>query len=79
MYRRYIVVGIVFFLLVGAYFMFFDKKENKNYEKYYNKLVSHENFKSYLDHVNLNIEEIEEDEEPLYLMQMDYSDIKVDW
>ncbi len=22
---------------------------------------------------------IEEDEEPLYLMQMDYSDIKVDW
>lgn len=61
MYRRYIIVGVVFFLLIGAYFVFFDKKEDKNdYEKYYNKLVERQEFKSYLDDVNINIEEIDE-------------------
>ena len=58
MYRRYIVVGIVFFLLIGAYFVFFDKKAGSNdYEKYYNKLVKREEFNSYLDDVNINVEE----------------------
>jgi len=62
MYRRYIIVGIVFFLLIGAYFVFFDKeKDNNDYEKYYNKLVEREEFSSYLDDVNLSIEEVEED------------------
>lgn len=61
MYRRYIVVGVVFFLLIGAYFVFFDKKEDKNdYEKYYNKLVERQEFNPYLDDVNINIEEIDE-------------------
>ncbi len=59
MYRRYIIVGFVFFLLIGAYFVFFDKRENKNdYEKYYNKLVERETFVDYLDDVNISIEEI---------------------
>lgn len=61
MYRRYIIVGIVFFLLIWAYFMFFDKKEDNNeYENYYNKLVSNENFISYIDDVNISVEEIDE-------------------
>ena len=59
MYRRYIIVGAVFFILIGAYFIFFDKdKENDDYEKYYNKLVVNDTFVNYLDDVNLNIQEI---------------------
>lgn len=62
MYRRYIVVGVVFFLLIGAYFIFFDKKSNDNeYEKYYNKLLNRTEFSSYLNDVNINIEEIEQE------------------
>lgn len=61
MYRRYIVVGVVFFILIGAYFVFFDKKDNNDYKKYYNKLVERENFSSYLNDVNLNIEEVMQD------------------
>lgn len=61
MYRRYIVVGVVFFLLVGAYFVFFnDKKDNNDYERYYKKLVEREEFVTYLDDVNINVEEIDE-------------------
>lgn len=63
MYRRYIIVGIVFFLLIGSYFIFFNKKDNsEQYEKYYNKLVEREEFTNYLDDVNLSIKEIEEDD-----------------
>lgn len=63
MYRRYIIVGVVFFLLIGAYFVFFDRRETKNdYQKYYNKLVEREEFLSYLDDVNVNIEEIVQSE-----------------
>ena len=58
MYRRYVIVGVVFFLLIGAYFAFFDKKEeNNDYEKYYKKLVNREEFSSYLDDVNITIKE----------------------
>ena len=72
MYRRYIIVGIVFFLLVGAYFILFDKdSDNKEYEKYYNKLVNKEEFKNYIDDVNLNIEEIEEDSKYTYIITFD--------
>lgn len=60
MYRRYIIIGVVFFLLIGAYFIFFDKKEVKNdYKEYYTKLVERQEFNSYLDDVNINIEEID--------------------
>lgn len=72
MYRRYIVVGIVFFLLVGAYFILFDKEnDNNTYEKYYNKLVNKDEFKNYIDDVNLNIEEIEEDSKYTYIITFD--------
>ena len=61
MYRRYIIIGVVFFLLIGAYFVFFDKKEDKNdYKEYYAKLVERQEFKSYLDDVNIDIEEVDE-------------------
>lgn len=61
MYRRYIVVGVVFFILIGAYFVFFnDKKGSNDYEKYYNKLVEREEFVTYLDDVNISVEEIDE-------------------
>lgn len=60
MYRRYIIIGVVFFLLIGAYFIFFDKKEVKNdYKEYYTKLVERQEFNGYLDDVNINIEEID--------------------
>lgn len=62
MYRRYVIVGIVFFLLIGSYFIFFNKKENsKEYEKYYSKLVEREEFSNYLDDINLNISQLEEE------------------
>lgn len=62
MYRRYIAVGFFSFLLIGAYFVFFDVKTTKNdYEKYYNKLVEREEFLDYLDDVNISIEEIEQE------------------
>ena len=61
MYRRYIIVGVVLFLLIGAYFIFFDKKKGGNeYEKYYNKLVEREEFSSYLEDVNIDIKEEKE-------------------
>ena len=59
MYRRYIIVCVVCFLLIGAYFMFFDKDEHENdYEEYYTKLVERDEFADYLNDVNLNIEEV---------------------
>ena len=61
MYRRYIIVGAVFLLLVGVYFAFFnDKKGGNEYEKYYNKLVKNEEFSTYLDDVNVSVEEVDE-------------------
>ena len=40
--------------------MFFYKGSSADeYENYYNKLINHDNYKGYLDGVNLNIEEID--------------------
>ena len=73
MYRRYIIVGVVFFLLIGAYFVFFNEKDNnKDYEKYYNKLVRREEFKTYLDDVNISVEEVAEgDSKYSYIITFD--------
>lgn len=72
MYRRYIVVGVVFFLLIGAYFIFFDKNKSSNdYEKYYSKLVEREEYKDYLDDVNVSIEEVKEDGKYSYIVTFD--------
>lgn len=72
MYRRYIVIGIVFFLLIGAYFIFFDKEEdNKEYETYYKKLVGRDNYNDNLIGVSLDIEEIEENNKYSYIVTID--------
>ena len=72
MYRRYIVIGIVFFLLIGAYFVFFDKdKDNKVYEKYYKKLVDRDNYSDSLSDVSLDIEEIGENNKYSYIVTID--------
>lgn len=61
MYRRYIIVGVVFFLLIGAYFVFFFGKDSKeNYVNYYTKLVKHDEFSEKINGINLSIDEIEE-------------------
>jgi len=72
MYRRYIIVGIVFLLLIGAYFVFFDKdKSDKEYEKYYNKLVDKDNYSDSLDGVSLSVDEIEENSKYSYIITFD--------
>ena len=72
MYRRYIIVGVVFFLLVGAYFLFFDnKKKDKEYEKYYTKLVGKDKYEEELENVCLSIDEIEENGEYSYIITFD--------
>ena len=57
MYKRYIIVGLVFLLLVGAYFIFFDDKKNNDYEEYYIKLIEKDNYSDSLSGVNLEIVE----------------------
>jgi len=72
MYRRYIAVGIVFFLLIGAYFLFFFEKKDKSYEKYYSKLVERKSFEDSLNGVNIDIEEIDEgDSKYTYIITFD--------
>ena len=72
MYRRYIIVGIVFFLLVGAYFVFFDNdKKDKEYSKYYNKLVNKEEYSDSLQGVDLTIFESEENDKYSYVVTFD--------
>ena len=71
MYRRYIVVGLVFFLLVGAYFVFFDKDSNKEYERYYNKLVENGRYNDSLDGVVLSIVEEQVDNKYNYIITFD--------
>ena len=72
MYRRYIVIGIVFLLLIGAYFVFFDKdKSDKEYEKYYNKLVDRDNYSDSLNGISLSIDEISEDNKYSYIVTFD--------
>lgn len=61
MYRRYIIVGVFFLLLIGSYFIFFNDKDNNNdYEKYYNSLVEKEDYADTLDGINLSIYEVDE-------------------
>lgn len=38
---------------------FYNKNSDKEYEKYYKKLVNNVDYKGYLDGVNLNVEEID--------------------
>lgn len=72
MYRRYIIVGVVFLLLVGAYFVFFDKdKSDKEYSKYYNKLVDKEEYGDNLNGVTLTIFESEENDKYSYVVTFD--------
>ena len=72
MYRRYIIVGVFFLLLIGSYFIFFnDKKDNNDYEKYYNSLVEKEDYLDTLDGVNLSIDEIEEASKYNYVITFD--------
>lgn len=79
MYRRYIVVGVVFFLLVGAYFAFFNKdKEDKEYQKYYTKLVEKEVYSNNLDGIDLSIVESEENGKYSYIITLDNASSKVD-
>lgn len=62
MYRRYIIVGVFFLLLIGSYFIFFnDKGNNNDYEKYYNSLVEREEYSNTLEDVNLSIYEVDKD------------------
>ena len=56
MYKRYIIVGLVFFLLVGAYFIFFNKDNgDKDYKEYYDRLVEREEYSESLNGVSLTI------------------------
>ncbi len=72
MYRRYIIVGVFFLLLIGSYFIFFnDKKDNNDYEKYYNSLVEKEDYLDTLEGVNLSIDEIEEASKYNYVITFD--------
>lgn len=79
MYRRYVIVGIFFFLLIGAYFVFFDKeKTNKEYNKYYEKLVSRKEYKDSLDGIMLSIDEVKENDRYDYIITFDNVDERKD-
>ena len=72
MYRRYFIIGFVFFLLVGAYFVFFNKDNNgKEYNKYYKKLVDRETYNNNLNGVSLSIYEIIENDGYVYSVIFD--------
>lgn len=72
MYRRYIIIGLVLFLLIGAYFAFFDKEdENKEYLKHYNKLVDRENYDSDILGVQISIDEFENEGKYSYIVTFD--------
>lgn len=72
MYKRYIIVGLVFFLLVGAYFIFFNDKKNNDYEEYYTKLIEKDNYSESLNGVNLEIvESLESDDKYSYIITFD--------
>ena len=69
MYRRYFVVGLVFLLLVGAYFVFFDKDNSDNeYEVYFSKLVNADNYVDSLSGVDLEVYEVETSGKYVYTM-----------
>lgn len=72
MYKRYIIVGIVFFLLVGAYFVFFYDKKDNTYGEYYDKLIEKGNYSDSLNGVDLSIvENIEKDNKYSYIITFD--------
>lgn len=83
MYRRYIFIGMFVLLLVGAYFIFFDKdNRNNDYEEYYTKLLKQESFSNTLEGLSLSVEEIEENGKYSYIITIDeasekQSDVKV--
>jgi len=77
MYRRYIIVGLVFFLLIGAYFVFFDKDKNdKVYDKYYNKLVDKEDYSDNLNGIEISIIEVGDNNKYDYMITFDDPDEK---
>lgn len=79
MYRRYIIVGIVFFLLVGAYFIFFNKEsEDKEYQEYYTRLVEKETYSNSLEGIDLSITESEENGKYSYIVTIDNPNSKMD-
>ena len=59
MYKRYLTVIIVLIVLVGCFFLFFDKPTNKElYTEYFNKLESNSEYDSLVDNdeIKINIE-----------------------
>lgn len=83
MYRRYFIIGFVFFLLIGAYFVFFDKEsENNDYDIYYKKLADREYYSDEIEGVDISIFENEDNGTYIYSIIIDNvkekeSDIKV--
>lgn len=72
MYRRYLIIGLVFLLLIGAYFVFFDKdKSDKEYEKYYKKLVEKGTYSDSLEDVSVNIYESSKNGKYIYSITLD--------
>lgn len=56
MYKRYITILVFLAILVGCFFLFFDKDSNKElYDKYLNKLESREKFDNLSENKDLNI------------------------
>lgn len=60
-------------MLIGAYFIFIDKKDGNNeYEEYYKKLVERGNFSDSFDGVNVYVEEIvQTDNKYTYIITLD--------
>ena len=57
--KRYLTIGLVLFLLVISYFLFFyEPKIDNDYDFYYNKLVSQEIFDDNIIDFDVNIQEI---------------------
>ena len=72
MYRRYFIIGFVFLLLIGAYFIFFNKDNNGNdYDEYYKKLVDRETYSERLNGVPISIYESIDDGEYVYSVIFD--------
>lgn len=80
-FRRYLIIGIVLIVLVASYFLFFFSPIKTNdYNLYYNKLVSNQDFIESTDIFDITIdEELRDNSNYDYIVTFDNFSYRVDY